>query len=161
MKVRNRKEIIAMTRRLLTLATLLLLATPAAAQSVPETVLSWDLKFFSAGVNPATGAPLLSANITVAASTCDLAPITVPPGPIVNPTRIFIDDPALPGRVCQLAPTTSAGLLLSVPLGVGIVATAEARGATQVSPRSAASAPFTRAIVPVAPAVPTNLRITP
>lgn len=150
-----------MIRLLIACVVFLGTAALASAQVVPEQTLSWDVEFWAAGVNPATGSPIQAANILKSASTCNLTPVPVPTGVVLNPTKIYVDDPDNAGRSCQLAPTTSAGLLMSVPLGSNHFATARARGATLVSARSAASNPFSRAIVPAPPPVPTAVAVTP
>lgn len=151
-----------MTRIILALG-VLLIASLASAQVAPEPTVSWDIEFWSAGVNTATGTPITSVNILVSASTCDLAPTpaNTPTGTIVNPTRIYVDDPARPGRRCQMAPTTSSGLLMSLPAQAGMFATALGRGATlTASARSAASNPFSRLVV-APPPVATGVGVVP
>lgn len=138
-------------------------AAVASAQTAPEETLSWDIEFWSAGVNPATGTPIQSANILKSASTCDLVPTpeNSPTGLVTNPTRIFVQDPERPLRRCQLAPTTSSGLLMSLPAQAGMFATALGRGATlTASARSAASNPFNRLVV-TAPPVTTGVAVGP
>lgn len=126
-------------------------------QEVPEAVVSWDIQFFQAGVNPDTGTPIQTSNFLKSASSCnqpDNPPFTAT---VVNPARIVLDDPDNLGRDCVLA--NSSGVLMSVPLGSGLFAVAKARGVSLVSTRSAASNPFNRAIVPIAPAVPAGLKV--
>lgn len=137
------------------------LASVASAQVVPEAVVSWDVEFYVAGVAPGVGSPISTSNFAKSTATCGVPTVGLPGGTIVSPTKIRVDDPLNVGLDCILGPTTSAGLLLALPLGNGIFGVAIARGATLVSARSAASNPFNRAIVPAPPIVPTNLRVLP
>ena len=143
----------------LVLLSLWLLAVPSAAQT-PEAVVSWDVEFFLAGVNPATGSPIQTANFTKAASACNQAKVSVPGGTLVNPGRIVLDDPDVANRDCVLGPN-AAVTIGSLPFGVAHFATSRTRGVTTVSDRSAASNPFSRVSVPLPPAVPTGLRVVP
>jgi hypothetical protein len=127
------------------------------AQDVPEAVVSWDVEFFAAGVNPATGSPISPAvNFLRSAAACGQARVS-PVLPVVNPTAIRLEDPANAALDCALA--ASAGVLVGIPVGAGYVATAKAHGATLASVRSAASNPFSRAVIVVPPLVPAPPRI--
>jgi hypothetical protein len=139
---------------------LILSAVTVSAQQVPETIVSWDLEVFASGVNTATGSPIYGPlNFLRSTSTCGQAKVTVP-SIVINPSIISVDDPADTTKACHLGPN-SAGVLISAPLGTGLRATLRAKGATLSSPRSAASNPFDRSVVPVAPVVPTGVALLP
>jgi hypothetical protein len=148
---------------LLAFVALLALASPVFAQTAPEPTLSWDLEFWAAGVVPGVGAPLNGIqNFTVASSLCDMPMAVVPTVTIVNPTQINVADPLFPTtRDCILNSITAAGTLLALPLGAGITGTARARGATLISLRSAASNPFSHAVLVVAPTIPVRVVVRP
>lgn len=130
-------------------------AQEAAVTLDAEPIISWDVEVWMSGSNPATGQPIALLNFPRSGASCNLSPSTVPANAIANPTRIFINDPTNPGRECQLGALTSAGLIASIPAGAGYFLTARARGATQISPRSAPSNSFDRATAsPVMPATP-------
>jgi hypothetical protein len=95
-------------------------------------------------------------NFLRSAASCGQARVN-PVLPVINPTSIHLEDPANATLDCTLAATS--GVLVGIPVGAGYVATAKARGATLTSARSAASNPFTRAVVPVAPIAPVPPRI--
>lgn len=138
---------------------LLLFALPAAAQT--EAVVSWDVRIFLSGVNPDTGMPVQVTTYLKSTSRCNQAKVPSPGDPVVNPTRIVLDDPdTLPvaSRDCILGPNAS-GNLSALPFGFAYVAVAVANGATLTSTRSAASNPFARAQVPTAPQPVTGLRV--
>jgi hypothetical protein len=148
-------------KRLLLVLLFISVSSVVSAQTVPEVVVSWDVSFWSAGVNPDTGSPISTSNFTKAGAQCNQPLVPAPTLPVVNPTKISLDDPDVAGRSCILGPTTSSGVLMALPLGNGIFATVIGRGATLQSARSAVSNPFNRAIVPAPPIVPTSLRVSP
>lgn len=145
----------------LLLAALVVMAFPAicGAQDVPEQVLGWDVEFFAAGVNTQTGSPMLGPiNFLKAQAQCGQPKQPVPSGSVLNPTAMAVQDPNDPTKDCVLGPNV-AGVLLSVPIGTNYLATLRAKGATQTSARSAPSNPFDRALVPVAPPVPSGVKV--
>jgi len=151
-----------MLKGLRTLVAVVALAAPAAAQTAPEVTLSWDWEFWAAGVVPGVGQPLNGIqNFTKAASLCDMPVAIVPTIPIVNPTRLQLSDPDLVTRDCIMPAVTAAGTLAALPLGNGVTGTARARGATLISLRSAASNPFSRAVLVVAPGTPARVVVLP
>lgn len=141
---------------------LLGIGSMAQAQTVTEPVVSWDVEFWSLGVTPGSGSSINGIqSFAKTGATCDLPPTPAPVLPVVNPTEISLEDPNLPGRDCILGFTQSSGVLAALPLGVGITATARARGATLISPRSAASNPFSRVTVVAAPTTPSRVLVHP
>lgn len=146
-------------KRLIISLALTLIAAPAFAQTVPETLVSWDVEFFANGVNTATGSPIQATNFLLSAAACNQTFTAIPAGTLLNPTGIQVTDPVNAGKACTLA--NASTVLMSVPIGIGYKATAKARGATTVSARSAASNPFDRAVVLVPPSVPVEIRILP
>lgn len=135
--------------RVLVLALVLCgLSTVAFAQT--GAVASAQVQYFSPGVDPATGAPVQTTTFVVTAATCNQAPVTVPNGTAMNPKRVVWDDAANAGKVCIV---DQAATLVSLPIVSGAyvatMTTTDDRGL--VSPRSAASNPFTRALAPTAP----------
>lgn len=147
---------------MLVVGALLMLAAPVRAQTV-EVPVGVDIEFFAAGVSTTTGTPLMAPqNFLLANALCNQTKVAVP-GSVTNPTIIAIDDPADPAtpptRECILGPGTS-GVLVSVPIGAGIRATAAMigdRGGR--SARSAPSNPFDRAVVYLPPAAAKGIRI--
>lgn len=128
------------------------------AQDQPEAVASWTVSFWAAGVNPDTGAPIISpATYLRSTSQCGQPAVPVP-GLVTNPDRIRLADPDNNTLDCQLGPNTQQALF-SLPLGTGYTATATANGATTSSTRSAQSNPFARAVIVVAPSVPVGVKV--
>lgn len=139
-----------------------LLGAGIASAQTPEAVVSWDIEFWSLGVTPGSGSSINGIqSFPKSGATCDLSPTIAPVLPVVNPTEISLEDPNIPGRDCILGFTQSSGVLAALPLGVGITATARARGATLISSRSAASNPFSRVTTTVAPTTPTRVLVHP
>jgi hypothetical protein len=138
---------------------MLLVVLPVGAQT-PETPVSWTAEFFAAGVNTTTGAPVSTYAFTVAQATCNLDAVAAPTPPIVNPTKLRFSDPGSAGKDCEVTQAALGTVLLALPVGVGYTATLKAHGATQVSGRSAASVPFSRAAQAAPPAVPVGVRMT-
>ncbi len=144
--------------RSLCVCLMLLIASVASAQ-VPEAVVSRDVAFWAAGVDPnlLSSTPLTGiTNVPNSQVTCNLAKATVPPGVLVNPTMIRFDDPADVTKDCQVNPSVAQPLLAAVPFGSGIRGSVRARGATTISVWTLSN-PFDRAAVPVAPV--TNVRV--
>lgn len=126
-------------------------ALPAHAQAA---VTKYTLLVIAPGQDPATAAPVQSTDYQAGVFTCNQAPPTVPAS-VINPTHVSFDDPANAGKVCVA--TLIATTLTALPNAPGYVALLTATdNLGQVSPRSAASNPFSRQ---GAPAAPTTVRI--
>jgi hypothetical protein len=136
---------------------LVLIAAAAQAQIAPEPVVSRDVAYFNAGVDPAAGGQPVQPpnNYPASAAVCGQAKVN--PGTVTNPTEIRFDDPADATRDCVVPASTAGGDLASIPFGTGYRAAARARGANTVSVWSALSNPFDIARVP--PATPTGVRV--
>lgn len=128
------------------------------AQDQPEAVVSWDVEFWQVGVDPNIGQPVSVMNFSRGSASCGQVKVAAPAGTVSNPTAIRVDDPAGVAHDCVLGPDAS-GVLIGLPVG-SYFATARARGATLLSPRSANSNPFSRAPVVAPPPAPTGLRLT-
>ena len=146
-----------MKLRSVLVAGFILVGTSAYAQVAPEPLVSREVGYFNAGVDPNTGAPIQAPNLYLSSqAVCNLTKVSVT-GTVVNPTKIRFDDPADTTRDCEIPTNVSGGHLASIPFGTGYRAAARSRGANTVSVWSAVSNPFD--IVRVAPAVPTGVRI--
>lgn len=144
----------------LTLLVALVLAAPAAAQTTPEIPTSWKVDFFAQGVNPTTGQPVQSNTFAAGAFTCGQPPVAAPTGTVVNPGQIHWDDPSASGKTCGLTFNQTV-TIFAIPIG-NYVATVIGIGPTQgAGGRSAASNPFSHAIVLASPSVPTNVIVSP
>lgn len=137
---------------------MLMIAAAAQAQVAPEPLVSRDVGYFAAGVDPASGGSPIQApnNYPASAATCGQAKVAVS-GTVTNPTTLRFDDPSDVSRDCVVPASTVGGALASVPFGTGYRAAARSRGANTVSAWSALSNPFDVARVP--PAVPTGVRV--
>ena len=147
-----------MTRLFLAGCVLLMCALAASAQT-PEAIVSYDVGYFSAGIDPALGgAPIQAPNIYPASTAvCGLVPKTpAPVTSVTNPTRLLWDDPANTAADCRLT-ISSPALLISIPTGTGYRAALRARGATSVGDWSLLSNPFD--VAPVPPLIPRNVRV--
>lgn len=127
------------------------------AYAQAESIVSRDVGFFAAGVDPAAGGQPIQAptNFPLSQTTCGQAKQTVS-GTVVNPSEVRFDDPADVTKDCVIT-AAAAGVIASIPFGVGYKAAARSRGATTVAAWSALSNPFDRAALP--PPTPTNVRV--
>lgn len=118
-------------------------------------ITQYDQQVFSQGVNTVTGTPVWTNTYLSGTALCNqIAPVV--PATVTNPSRLFFDDSANPGKVC-IVPLSST-LLPALPNGVGFVSTiTQTDNIGQASPRSAASNPFGRQGVPSAL---TGLKVT-
>lgn len=138
------------------LSIILMLAVSSAASAQAANITQYTQQVFAPGVNPVTGAPQWTNVYQAASVACNQAPITVT-GTVVNPTRLEFDDSANTGKVCIVSLATT--LLSALPNGVGYTSTlTQTDSLGQVSPRSAASNPFTQQGAPNAP---TGFKIVP
>lgn len=121
-----------------------------------ESIVSRDVGFFLAGVDPAAGGQPFQAptNYPLSGTTCGQAKVSVI-GTVTNPTDIRIDDPADNSKDCILTP--SVAVLAAIPFGTGYRAASRSNGATKQSAWSTLSNPFDRASLP--PPTPTGVRV--
>ncbi len=134
----------------------LLVVTGVASAQVPESIVSRDIGYFQAGVDPATGGvPFQTNNYTVAQTICGQPRVATPSGTVINPSEVRFDDPANPSLQCVIPSGVAGAHLQSIPVGTGYRAAARSKGATLTSSWSALSNPF--AIQPVAPVTPNGV----
>lgn len=125
-----------------------LLAVPQKAAAQTANIVTYNQQTFSPGVNTVTGTPIQTNSYQASGVVCGQVAPTVPAS-IVNPTRFFIDDAAVPGKVCIGA--LASVLLPALPNGVGYQSTfTQVDNLGQESPRSAASNPFGKQGTPAA-----------
>lgn len=121
-------------------------ARPAQAQT--GAIVSQTLEIFAAGVDVVTGVALRTVVIPIASMTCNqtlpiVSPVTVNPGRASWPDLVNL------GKACI---SDQSIMLAGLPLASNYVATSRATDDFGlVSPRSAASNPFTRRDPPSAP----------
>jgi hypothetical protein len=127
-----------------------------AASSASAAVVSYTFSVYLAPADPVAGAPTATTSIPLAAWTCNLPQPVIPPGQIVNPRFLWIDDPdpTHPGKACSIDQNT-----FFTPLAAGTY-TASIQAVDDVgqvsTPRSLlVNTPFLRQ---PPPAVPTGLR---
>lgn len=127
-------------RKLLVVTAFLGFASVASAQA--PNVTSYTQEVFAPGVSTVTGSPMWTNVYTASAAVCNQTAPTVPPS-VVNPTRVFFDDAANPGRVCIV--TLVSGLLAALPNQSGYLTTMlQTDNLGQSSARSDPSNPFGR-----------------
>ena len=126
----------------------LVLAVLASAVSAQvEPTVSRTIDVFSQGADPATATPVRSTTFTAAQTVCGQTKVTITGTPI-NPTKVYVADPADATKDCVIDATSFLG---TVPAPGTYILTTKRNGATTVSPRSAASNPFERrALAPAA-----------
>lgn len=134
----------------LIIALLLLLAAPAAAQTIDGYRLNVYPQGAAAGATPTTFFDFLNTAIT-----CNLAPTPPSTAVPVNPTRAEWDDPNVTGRICRWT-DDGKGPLFAVPFGGNYEAGLQAFNDAGRGPESN-RAPFRRLAAPAI--VPTGLRL--
>jgi hypothetical protein len=132
------------------IALLLLLAAPAAAQTIDGYRLNVYPQGAAAGATPTT-----FFDFQMSAVTCNLAPTAPTVGVPVNPTRAEWDDPNVTGRICRWT-DPGTGPLFAVPVGGSYEAALQAFNAAGRGPESN-RAPFSRLAAPAS--APTALRL--
>jgi len=117
-------------------------------------ITSYTLETWAPGVNPSTGQPIQTTPFQANNFTCD-QPVPTVPATVTNPTKVFIDDAAKPGRAC--ISMLVANYLVALPNGTGYVTTiTQTDNLGQTSARSAVSNPFGKQ---GSPAVVTGLKV--
>jgi hypothetical protein len=134
----------------LIIALLLLLAVPAAAQTID----GYRLNVYPSGAGVAA-TPTTFFDFLSTAVTCNLAPTPPVTGVPVNPSRVEWDDPNVTGRICRWT-DDGKGPLFSVPFGGSYEAGLQAFNAAGRGPESN-RAPFSRLAAPAS--APTALRL--
>jgi hypothetical protein len=80
-------------------------ATVRAQEPAPNPVVSYELRVYSPGVDPAVGQPIAVSTIDASTVACN-QPRAVLPAITVNPTRLFWADPDHLGNDCSVELTT-------------------------------------------------------
>jgi hypothetical protein len=114
----------------------LLLSTTAMAQ--PPNVVSYQVQLFPSGANTQTATPVQTTTIQAAAMQCGQTPPALTMS-VVNPTRIFFEDPANATKVCT---TDLAAFFATIPSGTYTATITWTDNIGLVADRSDASSPF-------------------
>jgi hypothetical protein len=147
-------------RKVLLVASFCLYASLANAQTGALTNIRID--FFAVGVDPAVGKPIQTTTIPVAAWLCNQPLFPAPPPSVTNPTTIIWEDPAIvPPAAARLCIVNNNAILIGLPISaIQYFATGVYTNDFVLSgSRSAASNPFSRAVVATPPVVPTGLQV--